>query len=200
MKAVELGADALGFNFYPPSPRYISPEGVRAILAELPTHVCRVAVFVNEPRVKVQNILSFACGPVDAALFIVALLELTLLRELLDQARALSLDALVEVHTEEELECSVKAGARLIGINNRNLRTFEVRLETTERLVPLVPPGIVVVCESGIDRPEQIGRLEDLGVHIFLVGEALMRARDPGAKLRELLTVNSEKGKVKSEK
>lgn len=123
----------------------------------------------------------------DAVLLIMALLDLTLLRELLEQARSLCLDSLVEVHTEEELECALNAGACLIGINNRNLRTFEVNLETTERLMPMLPRGIMVVCESGIECPDQISRLEGLGVHNFLVGEALMSARDPGAKLRELL-------------
>jgi indole-3-glycerol phosphate synthase len=115
----------------------------------------------------------------DAVLFITALLELTQLQELLGQARSLSLDAL--------MECALEAGACLIGINNRNLKTFEVNLETTERLIPMLPHGIVVVCESGIEGPDQIRRLESLGVHNFLVGEALMRAQNPGAKLRELL-------------
>ena len=123
----------------------------------------------------------------DAVLLIAALLDPLLLQELRDQAYGLSLDALVEVHTEAELECALKAGASLIGINNRDLRTFEVRVETTERLLPRIPTGTLVVCESGIDNLEQIKRLETLGVHIFLVGEALMRAPDPGAKLKELL-------------
>jgi indole-3-glycerol phosphate synthase len=123
----------------------------------------------------------------DAVLLIAALLDTTVLREMLDQALSLSLDALVEVHTEEELERALSAGAQLVGINNRNLRTFEVNLETTERLMPRVPPGISVVCESGIEGPEHIRMLEKLGVHNFLVGEALMRAPDPGVKLRELL-------------
>ncbi len=127
----------------------------------------------------------------DAVLLIAALLDSVLLRELLDQAGSLSLDALVEVHTEAEMERALKANARLIGINNRDLRTFEVNLDTTERLVPMVPPGTLVVCESGIETREQIKRIEELGVHIFLVGESLMRAHDPGAKLRELLA-NSE--------
>ena len=123
----------------------------------------------------------------DAVLFIAALLDPLLLKELKDQASSLSLDALVEVHTEAEMESALKAEARLIGINNRDLKTFEVHLETTERLMPMVPPGVSVVCESGIEGPEQIRRLEGLGIHIFLVGEALMRAPNPGAKLRELL-------------
>lgn len=124
----------------------------------------------------------------DAVLLIAALLDPVRLRELKDEACSLSLDALVEVHTEAELECALEADAGLIGINNRDLRTFEVKLETTERLRPLVPPGIPVICESGIDSLGQIRRLERLGVRIFLVGEVLMRAPDPGAKLRELLS------------
>jgi len=123
----------------------------------------------------------------DAVLLIVALLDPVQLRELKDQADSLSLDSLAEVHTEGELECALKAGAALIGINNRDLRTFEVRLETTERLLPRVPAGTLVVCESGIEDLEQIKRLESLGVRVFLVGETLMRAPHPGAKLRELL-------------
>jgi indole-3-glycerol phosphate synthase len=123
----------------------------------------------------------------DAVLLIAALLDRVLLKELKDEARTLSLDVLIEVHTEAELESALEASPDLIGINNRDLRTFEVKLETTERLVPMVPRGISVVCESGIESVEQIKRLEGLGIHIFLVGETLMRAADPGAKLRELL-------------
>ncbi|MGH8514774.1 MAG: indole-3-glycerol phosphate synthase TrpC, partial [Gammaproteobacteria bacterium] len=112
----------------------------------------------------------------DAALLIVALLDPALLKDLIAQAAALALDALVEVHTESELECALEADARLVGINNRDLETFEVKLETTERLLPLVPPGMVVVCESGFHSAEQIEKVEALGAHVFLVGEALMRA------------------------
>ena len=123
----------------------------------------------------------------DAVLLIAALLDSILLKELKNQARALSLDVLIEVHTEAELQSALEAGADLIGINNRDLRTFEVKVETTERLMPMVPRGISVVCESGIESAAQIRRLEGLGIHIFLVGETLMRAADPGAKLKELL-------------
>lgn len=123
----------------------------------------------------------------DAVLLIAALLDPVRLKDLKDQAQALSMDVLVEVHTEAELERALEAGAGLIGINNRDLRTFEVNLETTRRLVPMIPDGISVVCESGIDSAEQIKKIERLGIHIFLVGETLMRAADPGAKLRELL-------------
>ncbi|HEX9445564.1 MAG TPA: indole-3-glycerol phosphate synthase TrpC [Candidatus Binatia bacterium] len=123
----------------------------------------------------------------DAILLIVALLDPALLKDLLAQAGGLSLDALVEVHTEGELESALAAGARFLGINNRDLKTFAVRLETAERLLPLVPPGVVVVCESGYHGPEDIARAEARGAHAFLIGEALMRAPDPGAKLKEML-------------
>ncbi|HEU4343757.1 MAG TPA: indole-3-glycerol phosphate synthase TrpC [Candidatus Binatia bacterium] len=123
----------------------------------------------------------------DAVLLIAALLDPLLLRALKDEASALSLDVLVEVHTEQELGTALEAGPRLIGINNRDLKTFEVNLATTERLAPLIPPETVAVCESGIDGLEQIRRVEGWGLHVFLIGESLMRAPHPGAKLQQLL-------------
>jgi indole-3-glycerol phosphate synthase len=123
----------------------------------------------------------------DAVLFIAAMLDLGLLRDLREQATALSLDAMIEVHSERELESAIAAGAQLIGINNRDLKTFEVSLSTTERLAPLIPAGTPAVCESGIDRLDQIRRVEKLGIHAFLIGESLMRAPEPGKKLSELL-------------
>jgi indole-3-glycerol phosphate synthase len=123
----------------------------------------------------------------DAVLFIAAMLDAGLMRELRAQATELSLDSLVEVHNEQELAAAIKAGANLIGINNRNLKTFEVSLATTEQLAPLIPPGMSAVCESGIDGLEQIRRVEKLGIHAFLIGESLMRAPEPGNKLTELL-------------
>ncbi len=124
----------------------------------------------------------------DAILLIVALLDPKRLRDLAVEARELGLDALVEVHTERELETALEAGARVIGINNRDLKTFEVRLETTERLLPLVPAGVTVVCESGFQNARDLERIEAFGAHAFLIGEALMRAPDPGEKLRKLLS------------
>jgi indole-3-glycerol phosphate synthase len=123
----------------------------------------------------------------DAALLIAAILSDEEMRALLFLAEELNLSALVEVHTEDELTRAVRAGAGIIGINNRDLRSFRTSLETTERLVPLVPPGIHVIAESGIEDIADIERLEKSGVHAFLIGETLMRAADPGAKLAELL-------------
>ena len=123
----------------------------------------------------------------DAVLLIAALLEPGAIRELREVAEALSLDALVEVHTRNELEAAVIAGAHVIGINNRDLSTFEVSLSTTEQLASLAPPNALVVCESGIDSLDAIRRAEKVGVHVFLIGESLMRAADPGARLSKLL-------------
>jgi indole-3-glycerol phosphate synthase len=123
----------------------------------------------------------------DAVLFIAAMLEGALMRDLREQATALGLDALVEVHTAAELELALEAGAQMIGINNRDLKTFNVDLATTEELARLLPSGMAAICESGIDSVAQIERVEAWGVHVFLIGEALMRAPEPGKKLQELL-------------
>jgi indole-3-glycerol phosphate synthase len=123
----------------------------------------------------------------DAALLIVAILPDEQLGELLFLAEELNLSALVEVHTENELDRAIRAGASIIGINNRDLRTFRTSLETTEQLVPRVPPTALVIAESGINGIADIERLEKSGVRAFLIGEMLIRAADPGAKLAELL-------------
>jgi indole-3-glycerol phosphate synthase len=96
------------------------------------------------------------------------------------------MDALVEVHDKRELERGVAAGAKIIGITNRDLRTFDVDLATTERLAPLVPLGTTIVAESGIFTRGDVRRLEACGVHAVLIGEALVTAADQGAKIREL--------------
>jgi len=140
--------------------------------------------FVLDPYQLVES-RSFGA---DAVLLITGLLEPSQLSDLIHGARALSLQALVEIHTEEELDRALTAKATLVGINSRDLRTFEVNLRGFERLVPMVPGGVTVVCESGIETPEQMQALEALGASAFLVGETLMRARDPGARLRELLS------------
>ncbi len=123
----------------------------------------------------------------DAVLLIVAILSDALLQELLWLADELNLSALVEIHDRPELERAVRGGARLLGINNRDLRTFHTTLATTEALLPAVPPDALVVAESGIETVADIERLERLGVSAFLIGEALMRAADPGTRLSELL-------------
>ena len=123
----------------------------------------------------------------DAVLLIAALLDSALLARLTSLARALDMDALVEVHDEPELERALAANATLVGVNNRDLRTFDVDLATTERLRPLIPPAVTVVAESGVSTRADIQRLQTLGVHAVLIGEALITAPDPAAKIRELM-------------
>jgi indole-3-glycerol phosphate synthase len=122
----------------------------------------------------------------DCILLIVACLDDAQLGELEALAHRLGMAVLVEVHDAEELERGLKLKTPLLGINNRNLRTFETRLETTLALLPRVPPERIVVTESGILAPADVARMRASGVHTFLVGEAFMRAPDPGAALQTL--------------
>ena len=122
----------------------------------------------------------------DAVLLICAILEANSLAELTTCAKSLGLDALIEVHNEKELQVAISVGADLIGINNRDLRSFDVDLATAERLAPLVTDGATLVAESGIFSPADIRRMEACGVSAVLIGEALVTASDPGAKIREL--------------
>ncbi len=122
----------------------------------------------------------------DCILLIVAALGDAQLSELAGLAAHLEMDALVEVHDEAELERAVALGAPLVGINNRNLHTFETRLETTVELIECIPENRTVVSESGIHTQEHVTMLRQHGVHAFLVGEAFMKAPDPGAKLQAL--------------
>ena len=122
----------------------------------------------------------------DAILLIAAMLDAGQLAEYNELATELQLDVLLEVHDEPELELALATGCELIGINNRNLQTFETDLATTERLLPLIPANHFVVTESGISSREDVLRLQQAGARGFLVGESLMREDDIGAKLREL--------------
>jgi len=122
----------------------------------------------------------------DAVLLIVAALGQRDLASLHEGARAMGLDALVEVHDGEELRRALDVGADVVGINNRDLRDFSVDVGSTGRLLAEVPAGVAVVSESGISTPEQLRELDRAGVAAVLVGESLMRAPDPEAALREL--------------
>lgn len=122
----------------------------------------------------------------DAILLIAAMLDLATLRELMTVAESLTLDVLLEVHDESELETALTTGCSLIGINNRDLRTFVTDLGTTERLCSLLPPDRFAVAESGITSRADVLRLQHAGARAFLVGESLMREADIGKKLLEL--------------
>ncbi len=124
----------------------------------------------------------------DAVLLIAAIVEKDPLGELIELTKRLGMAPLVEVHTERELASALDAGAAIIGINNRDLRTFDIDLETTRRLAPLVPEDKVIVSESGINSADDIRYLSEAGVRAFLIGEALMRQDDIGRRLREFLS------------
>ena len=122
----------------------------------------------------------------DCILLIVAALEDETLQSLLDLAHELEMDVLMEVHDEEEMSRALKTGARLIGINNRNLRTFETSLDTTINMLDMVSDEHILVTESGIHSADDVQLMRKNNVNAFLVGEAFMRADDPGEKLSEL--------------
>ncbi|MGA9753848.1 MAG: indole-3-glycerol phosphate synthase TrpC [Desulfobaccales bacterium] len=143
--------------------------------------------FILEP---IQVYESAALGA-DALLLIVSLLDLRKLRGLLLLTRSLGLEALVEVHTVAEMETALTAGARLIGINSRNLYTFEMFPDRVLELAPLAPAGVTLVAASGLKTRADLERLEAAGIHAFLIGERLVTQADPGAALREFLGVAS---------
>lgn len=139
--------------------------------------------FIVDP----YQILESRHAGADAVLLIAGLLPPDMLRDLHEQARAVGMDALVEVHDERELERALDVGATLIGVNNRDLRTLEVSLDVSLRLAPRLPAGAVAVAESGIRSGEDIRKLMDAGYRAFLVGEHLMRSESPGRALARLI-------------
>jgi indole-3-glycerol phosphate synthase len=140
------------------------------------------------------QIYQAALAGADAVLLIVAALTDDELKRFKAVTNEINIDCLVEVHDETELGRALEVGADFIGINNRNLATFEVDLKVTERLAPKVPDGCTIVSESGIRTIEDIRRVIDAGAHAALIGEALMRAADPRALLESFLAI-AEKAK-----
>ena len=159
-------------------------EAVKAAVGPLNVPVLRKD-FLFDP----YQLLEARASGADAALLIVAALDPQLLRELLAVAASVWLQTLVEVHSEEELETALGAGAEIIGINHRNLKTFEMDMSLALRLRPMIPPGRLIVAESGIAAAADVVPLKQAGVNGILVGEAIMTAPDPGAKVRELAGV-----------
>jgi indole-3-glycerol phosphate synthase len=133
------------------------------------------------------QIYQAAAHGADAILLIAAILEISQLRAFRELATSLGLDALVEVHDADELTRAIDSGAAIIGVNNRNLETFEVTLETSLRLSEKMPPDVIRVSESGIFTRAHIDLLRGAGFHAFLIGEALMKAGDPVAAIQSLV-------------
>ena len=157
------------------------PEHLRMVRAATALPILRKD-FVTDPYEIAE---ARACGA-DAVLLIVAALTREELRTLVAVAKSRGVAALVEVHDEAETEAALVAGARVVGVNHRDLRTFSIDLGLTERLRKLVPKDVVLVAESGIQNAEDARRMRDAGADAILVGEALMRADDPAARIREL--------------
>ncbi|MEX0765631.1 MAG: indole-3-glycerol phosphate synthase TrpC [bacterium] len=146
----------------------------------------RLPVLCKEFVIDSYQIDEARAAGASAVLLIAAILDGAKLRGFLDHARRRELDALVEVHTPDEVGVALDVGADIVGINNRNLQTLQVDLETTARLRPMIPAGVVVVSESGIETRAQVEQLERLGLDAVLIGTSLMTSPDPSAKLREL--------------
>ena len=147
---------------------------------------CALPVLRKDFTIDPYQVVEARALGADCILLIVAALSDTALGELAGLAQHHGLDVLVEVHDGDELERALRLNTALIGINNRNLRSFEMRLETTLDLLDRIPADRIVVTESGIHTPADVARMRAAGVHAFLVGEAFMRANDPGRKLAEL--------------
>jgi indole-3-glycerol phosphate synthase len=159
-----------------------SLEHLMAVRAAVEIPVLRKDFIVSE-----YQLLEAKAAGADAILLIVAALRPVELKVLHDHARRHGLDALVEVHNETELAIAIDVGARIIGVNNRNLRTLEVDVHASETLIARIPSGVVAISESGLKTANDIERLRALGYHGFLIGERFMTAADPGEQLQELL-------------
>jgi indole-3-glycerol phosphate synthase len=158
-----------------------SLEDLRAARA-----VCELPILRKDFIVDPYQLYEARDAGADAVLLIVAALPAEELASLHGRARELGLDVLVEVHDGEELQCALRLGADLVGINNRDLRDFSVEVGRTSRLMGQVPDGVTIVSESGIATAEQLRSLQEQGVRAVLVGESLMRSPDPERALRAL--------------
>ena len=147
----------------------------------------RIPVLRKDFIVSEYQLLEARAAGADAVLLIAAALDAQSLAALYARASTLGLDVLVEVHSVDELTAAIDAGARIVGVNNRNLRTLEVDINASETLASRMPQGVVSVSESGLKTPADLARLRQLGYDAFLIGERFMTAADPGDALRQLL-------------
>ncbi len=160
-------------------------QGSNAYLREARA-ACALPVLRKDFTIDAYQVYEARTLGADCILLIVVALEDGPLVELANLAMELGMDALVEVHDIDELERALQTPAPLLGINNRSLRSFEVSLDTTLAMKDAVPPDRLLVTESGIHSPADVARMREAGVHAFLIGEAFMRAADPGAELKRL--------------
>ena len=160
-------------------------QGCTAYLQEARS-ACSIPVLRKDFTIDPYQVYEARAMGADAILLIVACLELNQMKDLESCAHELGLDVLVEVHNAPELEQALELNTPLLGINNRNLKTFEVSLKNTLSLLPMVPPNKTLVTESGIMTRADVQLMRDHQINAFLVGEAFMRAQDPGQALSEL--------------
>jgi len=159
-----------------------APEHLAAVRAEVEVPLLRKDFIVSE-----YQLLEARAAGADAVLLIAGAVERRELQSMIIRAEEIGLDALVEIHDAEELTTALDAGAVLVGVNNRNLRTLQVDVGVSERLIAAIPPQVIAVSESGLKTADDLVRLRDLGYRAFLVGERFMAERDPGAALAALL-------------
>jgi indole-3-glycerol phosphate synthase len=153
----------------------------------------RVPVLRKDFIVSEYQLLEARAAGASAVLLIVAAVSDVELGRLLARAGELELDVLVEVHEADEVTRALAAGATVIGVNNRSLRTLQVDVQASEHLMSLIPAGVIAVSESGLKTAEDLSRLQSLGYHAFLIGERFMADEDPGAALRALLTRTTDR-------
>lgn len=163
-------------------------EFFKGKLADLEAARAAVAIPVLRKDFTIDefHIIEAAAHTADAILLIAAILDVKQLRGFRELAAKFGMAALVEVHDDEELATALDSGADIIGVNNRNLHTFEVTLDTSLRLAEKMPAAVLKIAESGIQSRDDVQRLQSAGFHAFLVGEHLMKSADPAAALREL--------------
>lgn len=177
---VSAGADAISVLT---EPEYFQGEGryLTEISREVPLPVLRKDFIIDEYQIYEAKLMR-----ADAVLLICSLLDTAVIRDYLRLCSELGMSALVEAHSEEEISSALEAGARVIGVNNRDLKTFEVNLQNSIRLRSLVPQNIIFVAESGIQSPGDIATLQAAGVDAVLIGETLMRSKNKKEELNRL--------------
>lgn len=158
------------------------PEYIKRI-----SHDCRLPILTKDFIIEDGQLYEAKFNGASAVLLIVAILPPKELKRLIAKAEELDLDCLVEVHDEKELDAALSCGATIIGINNRNLHTFEVCLDVSEKLIPKIPKGKVIVVESGIQSRQDVLKFKELGAHAVLIGETFMREQNIEKKVKELM-------------